>query len=252
MTKAFAYLRTSEDDHAGDKQGIEGQRKGCATFAQGDLFPNTGYEIVQEFVDDGVSGKVSMFARPAGKLLVAALLANGVKHVLVDKASRIGRSQPVFWAFIGMCRDNGITVLDSNGVNLCESVQAALGGLMSEMEHQQIVGRLARGKEIKRAQGRKTEGQYHYGEHPRVEYAHEREVVAKILKWHSQGQSKYRIVRGLQMEGIKTRHCKEFTITHITRILERETQRGKEQNGVLKTEGTEQQTADPNSKRDAE
>jgi site-specific DNA recombinase len=226
IVKAFAYLRTSADDHAGDKQGIEGQRQGCAKFAKGDLFAS--YEIVQEFIDDGVSGKIPMHARPAGKLLIAALLANGVKHVLVDKASRVGRSQPAYWAFIGLCRDNGVTVLDCNGVNLCDSVQGGVGALMSEMEHTQIVSRLARGKEIKRAQGGKVAGLYPYGAHPNVAYAHERAIVIRVTDLKAAGMSNYAIAAKLNAEGLRTRYGKEFRTTTITRILEG-AQKGKEQ-----------------------
>src|ERR1039458_553746 len=110
MTKAFAYYRTSSDDGS-DKAGIPGQRLDCLAFAA-----RAGYEIAQEFVDDGVSGKTyHMHARPAGKLLIAALLGNGVRVVICDKGSRIGRQQHTFWSFIGMARDNGIVVLDSKG-----------------------------------------------------------------------------------------------------------------------------------------
>ena len=59
-----------------------------------------------------------MHARPQGRLLIAALLGNGVKHVIAYDAKRIGRTQPPFWSFIGMSRDNGITVLDSTGTDL--------------------------------------------------------------------------------------------------------------------------------------
>ena len=80
-----------------------------------------GHEIAQEFPDDGVTGKLHMHQRPQGKLLIAALLGDGVKTVLCYDAKRIGRTQPAYWSFIGLCRDNGISVLDANGTNLCES-----------------------------------------------------------------------------------------------------------------------------------
>src|ERR1017187_2848804 len=136
MTKAFAYLRTSGDDGK-EKAGLPVQREACTAFAQ-----KADYEIEREFADDGVTGKIPMHARPQGKLLIAALLADGIKTVLCYDAKRIGRTQPAYWSFIGMARDNGIAVIDKDRVNLCESVQGGIQGLMSELDHQATVARL--------------------------------------------------------------------------------------------------------------
>ena len=62
---------------------------------------HAGYEIVAEFADDGVTGKLPMHSRPQGKILIAALLADGVKAVLAYDAKRIGRNPAcvlvVYW-----------------------------------------------------------------------------------------------------------------------------------------------------------
>src|ERR1039458_6752013 len=42
-------------------------------------------------------------ARPQGKLMLAAPLADGIKCVLVYDTKRLGRSQPVFWRFVETC-----------------------------------------------------------------------------------------------------------------------------------------------------
>src|SRR3989442_369908 len=114
--KSYSYLRTSGDDGR-DKAGLPVQRAECKAFAA-----RAGYEIVTEFVDDGITGKIPMHARPQGRLLIAALLGDGVKTVLCYDAKRIGRTQPAFWSFIGMCRDSRITVLDAAGTDLNGSV----------------------------------------------------------------------------------------------------------------------------------
>jgi len=76
------------------------QRDACTVFAE-----KNDYRVAREFADDGVTGKLPMHARPQGKLLIAALLADGIKTVLCYDAKRIGRTQPAFWSFIGLCRD---------------------------------------------------------------------------------------------------------------------------------------------------
>jgi DNA invertase Pin-like site-specific DNA recombinase len=97
--KALLYLRTSGEDGK-DKAGLPVQRGDCANFAA-----RAGYEIVAEFADDGVTGKFPMHSRPQGRMLIAALMADGVKTVLTYDAKRIGRTQPAFWSFIGVCHD---------------------------------------------------------------------------------------------------------------------------------------------------
>jgi site-specific DNA recombinase len=212
MTKAYAYLRTSADDGK-EKAGLPVQRDACAAFAQ-----KAGYEMVREFPNDGVTGKLPMHARPQGKLLIAALLGNGVKTVLCYDAKRIGRTQPAFWSFIGMCRDNGITVLDASGTNLCESVQGDIGGLMAEMDRDATVARLAAGKQQWRGK-RRVDGRWPYGQHSSHDYDAEREVVTRITAMKAEGMSNLEIAKALNAEGQVTRTKKPFEARTITRIL---------------------------------
>ncbi|MGA9810143.1 MAG: recombinase family protein [Candidatus Sulfotelmatobacter sp.] len=212
MTKSYAYLRTSADDGK-EKAGLPVQRDACSAFAQ-----KAGYEIVREFPDDGVTGKLPMHARPQGKLLIAALLGNGVKTVLCYDAKRIGRTQPAFWSFIGMCRDNGITVLDASGTNLCESVQGGIGGLMAEMDRDATVARLAAGKKQWRGK-RRVDGRWPYGQHPSHDYDAEREIVTRITAMKAEGMSNLEIAKALNAEGHLTRTRKPFEARTITRIL---------------------------------
>jgi len=216
MTKCYTYLRTSADDSE-RKAGIPMQRKSCASFIKA-----RGFSVVQEFCDDGtITGKLPMHARPAGKRLIAALLADGVKTVVVYDSKRIGRTQPVFWQFIGMCRDNDVTVFDCQGIDLTESVQGGINGLVAEMDRNQTVKRLAEGKAYWRSQGRRCEGRWPYGEHPSHEYDAERAIVARIGKMHSAGMTGYAIAAKLNADGVRTRYGKMFTPTTIRNILDR-------------------------------
>lgn len=217
MEKTYSYLRTSGDDGK-DKAGLPVQREAVAAFAS-----KTDRTITLEFPDDGVTGKLPMHARPQGKLLIAALLGNGVKTVLCYDAKRIGRTQPAYWSFIGLCRDNGIAVLDSNGTNLCESVMGGVNGMLAEMDRDQTVARLAAGKAHWRGQKR-VEGRWPYGEHPSHEYDAEHAVVAQIRKQKARGASSYAIARKLNAEGTRTRYGCEFTTRTVLNILSRQPQ----------------------------
>jgi site-specific DNA recombinase len=212
--KCYLYLRTSGDDGK-EKAGIPVQRAACASFAD-----KNNYVVVAEYSDDGVTGKLAMHARPQGRLLIAALLGDGVKTVLCYDAKRIGRTQPAFWSFIGLCRDSGITVLDSSGTDLCGSVLGGVNGMLAEMDRDATIARLAAGKAFWRGQKR-VEGRHPYGEHPLREYDAERAVVVRIQGLKVAGSSSYAIAKQLNAEGVTTRYGKEFTTTTVQNILRR-------------------------------
>jgi site-specific DNA recombinase len=216
MTRSYVYLRTSGDDGK-EKAGLPVQREACQQFAA-----RAEFETVAEFADDGVTGKLPMHARPQGKLLIAALLADGVKHVICYDAKRIGRTQPAFWSFIGMCRDNGITVLDASGTDLGGSVMGGVNGMLAEMDRDATVARLAAGKRQWRGQKR-VDGRWPYGQHPNHDYDAEREVVARIHKMHAEGVTSYRITKTLNAEGVLTRYDCKWRITTVQNIIERGT-----------------------------
>ncbi|MGA8492858.1 MAG: recombinase family protein [Terriglobales bacterium] len=226
MKQAYLYLRTSGDDGAGRvssgkaarKAGIGTQRAECAAFAS-----RSEHTFAAEFVDDGVTGKIPMHARPQGKLMIAALLADGVKTVICYDAKRIGRTQPAFWSFIGMCRDNGITVLDASGTDLTGSVMGGVNGLLAEMDRDATVARLAAGKAMWRG-SKRVEGRWPYGEHPEREYDAERAVIARMCALQTSGVSAYAIAKRLNEEGTRTRYGKVFTTTTVLNILRRQQQ----------------------------
>jgi site-specific DNA recombinase len=213
--KCFTYLRTSGDDGK-EKAGLPVQREACVAFAE-----KNDYQIVAEYPDDGVTGKLPMHARPQGKLMISALLADGIKIVLCYDAKRIGRTQPAFWSFIGLCRDSGITVLDASGTDLCGSVLGGVNGLLSEMDRDATVARLQAGKVYWRGRGKRVEGRDPYGSHPLREYDGERAVVTRIQALKVAGASCYGIAKALNADGIKTRYGCQFTTTAISNILRR-------------------------------
>lgn len=178
--KAYCYLRTSADDR--DKAGIPVQREGCVKYSA-----RAGYEIVREFVDDGVTGTLPMDMRPFGAQLVRAIADNGVQAVLVYNGERVGREQPVFWAFIGLCRAKHIAVIDASGNDLTDSLQGGINGLLAEMDRRKIVDRLAAGKHMHRG-AKRVDGRHPFGEHPSREFDWEREIVRRIRQMHTDGR----------------------------------------------------------------
>jgi site-specific DNA recombinase len=214
MKRCYLYLRTSADDGR-DKAGLLVQRDACKAFAA-----RAGFQIVGEFADDGVTGKLPMHSRPQGRLLIAALLADGVKTVLCYDAKRIGRTQPAFWSFAGQCRDLDIAILDHKGDDLRESLKGGFEGLMAEMDYKATIERLAAGKRAHRGT-RRVEGRWPYGEHPSHEYDAERAIVARIRQMSAEGVSSYAIAKKLNAERTRTRYGCEFKTQTVQNILGR-------------------------------
>ncbi len=212
--KAYSYLRTSADDR--DKAGIAIQREGVNAFAV-----QRGFTVAREFVDDGISGTIPMDMRPRGAELVKAIADNGVSAVLVWNGERVGREQPIFWQFIGLCRAKHIEVFDHEGHKLTDPMEGAIYGMTAEMDHRKIVERLAAGKKIERAKGHRVEGRWPYGESPYEKDSGEKAIVAKIKEFRGMGYGLNYIAKMLNDEGTRTRYGKEFKAQTIQNILDR-------------------------------
>ncbi|WP_210266309.1 recombinase family protein [Mesorhizobium sp. NZP2077] len=52
---------------------------------------STGYEIIESYYDAAVSGADAVTARPGFSAMLERLLANGVRTILVETASRFAR-----------------------------------------------------------------------------------------------------------------------------------------------------------------
>ena len=227
MSRAYVYLRTSADDR--DKAGLPVQRDGCLAFAA-----RAGFEILREFADDGISGTVPMDARPSGAELVRVIADNGVAAVIVWNGERVGREQPVFWQFIGLCRAKHIEVFDHEGHKLTDPMEGAIYGMTAEMDYRKTIERLAAGKRQWRGK-RRVEGRWPYGEHPKREYDGERTIVARIGQMNLDGMTAYAITKQLNAEGIRTRYGKAFAVWTVSQILSRKRPRSVASN--VSTEG---------------
>jgi DNA invertase Pin-like site-specific DNA recombinase len=80
-----AYLRVSTD-----MQDINAQKTAIYNYAK-----ERGYNIVKEYFDEDVSGKVRIFDRPSFKQLLQFVSENGITRVLVYDLTRLGRYDPL-------------------------------------------------------------------------------------------------------------------------------------------------------------
>ncbi len=164
--EAVSYLRVSGDSQI-EGDGFPRQREGVARRARA-----MRYRIVQEFTDEGVSGTRALAERPGLSALLARVLGNGVRVVLVEKADRLARDLVEGELILREFRKVGVRVVESeSGTDLTagdsSNPTAALIrqvlGAVSQFEKSALVGKLAASRKRLREAGRRCDGVRPFG-----------------------------------------------------------------------------------------
>src|SRR5215212_3780997 len=104
LTPAVAYLRTSSAANTGaDKDSGKRQRAAIDAFAR-----SAGYQIVDSYYDEAVSGADPVTARPGFAAMMERIASNGVRVIIVETANRFARDLIV--------QETGYTMLKAQGV----------------------------------------------------------------------------------------------------------------------------------------
>lgn len=175
--KAVSYLRVSGKGQV-DGDGFPRQRETIARFAKA-----AGFEVVDEFRDEGVSGTKELDDREGLSDLFARIRSNGVRVVLVERADRLARDLIVGELILNQFRDMGARVIAADsGTELTAGdddptrtlIRQVLGAV-AQFEKAVIVSKLKAARVRKRRTEGRCEGRKPYGTRPG-----EAEVVALI------------------------------------------------------------------------
>lgn len=170
MNKAVAYFRCSG-----------------STQVEGDTFPRQrdavnafgishGFEIECEFIEAAIPGKTEADKRPAFQEMIACLLGNGCKTIVVEALNRLARDYAIQQQLITYIASKGLTLISAD---TGEDITAALmgdpmkralvqmQGVISELDKNMTVAKLAKAKDRIRKEGRR-EGQKNYSPDPRL------------------------------------------------------------------------------------
>jgi DNA invertase Pin-like site-specific DNA recombinase len=158
---AVAYLRTSSAANVGeDKDSGRRQQAAIEAFAK-----TAGYNVVETFYDEAVSGADHVHERPGFARMLARIEGNGVRVILVETANRFARDILVQETGHRFLKERGIDLIavDSPGAFLDDTPTSKmirqLLGVISEFEKASVVARLAGARRRKRvATGKKVEG----------------------------------------------------------------------------------------------
>lgn len=176
--RAAIYARVSTDD-----QTTENQLRELRQVAE-----RSGWEVIAEFVDEGISGAKGRDKRPAFDSLLRATTRREVDVVMAWSVDRLGRSLQHLVSFLDELHAKGVDLyLHQQGIDTTTPAGKAMFGMcgvFAEFERAMIQDRVKAGLERARANG-KTLGRPRIS--TRAEFA--------ILTAHAEGKSIRAIAR---------------------------------------------------------
>ncbi|MGD0948613.1 MAG: recombinase family protein [Candidatus Binatia bacterium] len=221
--KAVSYLRVSGKGQV-DGDRFPRQRETIARYARA-----AGFEIVDEYRDEGVSGTKDLEAREGLSDLLARIRANGVRVVLVERADRLARDLIVSELILNQVRQLGVKVIAADGGTELTAgdddptrtlIRQVLGAV-AQFEKAVIVSKLKAARMRKRRTEGRCEGRKPYGTRPG-----EAEVVSLIHKLRRKPRGGERlsfaaIAERLNAEGHPTRTGKPWAPQTVRQIAGR-------------------------------
>jgi DNA invertase Pin-like site-specific DNA recombinase len=165
-TPAVAYYRTSSATNVSKpadgefKDSLPRQQDAVRAYAKAHRL-----EVIKEFYDAAVSGADPVQSRDGFAEMLAYMLGNGARIVLVENASRFARDLVVQITGHDLLKKHGIELIPvdapshfSEDTPTANMVRAVLGAV-SEFEKNSLVARLRKGRDRKSKElGRRIEG----------------------------------------------------------------------------------------------
>jgi DNA invertase Pin-like site-specific DNA recombinase len=226
--KAISYLRTSSLTNASkgsdkkaksnerrEKDSETRQRTAILAYAQA-----SGFDVIDEFYDVGVAGTVAVQDRPQFSALLDRIEGNGVRHVIIEDASRFARDLMVQEGGLAMLALRGVTVLTASGDNLTDTtdplrkMMRQIIGAVVEAEKARLVAKLKGARDRKSAEiGMRIEGASYARTRPEVVTA-----LAELREAHPDW-SQDRLAEGLEERGILNANGKRLAQVQVSRLL---------------------------------
>lgn len=232
MTKAVAYLRVSGASQI-EGNGFDRQLESVTAYASSHTM-----EIIGVYREEAVPGKTEMDARPAFMAMLADLLSNGCRTIIVERLDRLAREFRVQEELLLYLMRKELTLISSDtGEDITAAMNAdpmrrfvvQLQGLLAELDKNLTVAKLKKARASKRAKGGFAGGNLPYGyasERASVQEleraVHEQGIVEKIRQWRAEGLGLTAIRHKLVGEELKPRNGGIWHLSTIKSILRAE------------------------------
>ena len=159
-TTAVAYYRTSSLTNVGtDKDSLQRQRDAVNAYAAAH-----GLVVVGEYYDPGVSGADHVMSRPGFVDMLAYMLGNGARTVLVENASRFARDIVVQITGHDLLKSKGISLVPVDAPTHFEEdtptarMVRGVIAVISQFEKESLVLKLRAARDRKRKANGRCEG----------------------------------------------------------------------------------------------
>jgi DNA invertase Pin-like site-specific DNA recombinase len=198
-TKCFAYLRVSgKGQIAGD--GFTRQLDSITRYAK-----TNDVNIVNVFRDGGIAGTKELTERPAFTEMLAALHANGIRLILIEKLDRLARNLPVQESIIAELKKHGFELISVEEPDLLKDdpyrvMFRQFQGAISQAEKTNIVLKLKGARQRMKARTGRCEGRKPFGDR-----VGEMTLVERMTGLRAAGMGYDRIAGTLNAEGVPTR-----------------------------------------------
>jgi site-specific DNA recombinase len=207
--KAVVYVRVSTGEQALSGLGADAQESACRVTAE-----LRGYEVVEVFRDDGVSGGIE----PSRRVGMGAMLTYIRYHpgtvVLVYSISRLSRKQSHLWALL----DEKGTALPVISVTETFDTTTAMGRAMlgmiavwAQLEADLVRERTKAALAAKKARGEKLGGPFSIQIIP--------EVCAMIIEMVNSGKTYGEICVSLNNQGIPSARGGRWHANTVSRVV---------------------------------
>jgi site-specific DNA recombinase len=212
MTKAFAYLRVS------GKGQVEGDGFTRQLEAIKKYETLHDIKIAKVYREEGVSGTTDWENRPAFSEMMAAMMANGTRTVLVERLDRCARDLMVQESMIADFKRKGLIIISVNEPDLCSEdpsriLMRQMLGAFFQYEKTLLVAKLRGARQRIRANNGRCEGRKPYGARPG-----EQEIIERIKAFRQSGIAVDKIASLLNSEGLTPRSGK-WHPTSVYRVL---------------------------------
>ncbi|NUH86442.1 recombinase family protein [Bacillus firmus] len=228
IKKVAIYARVSTEEQASEGYSINAQLQTLRQYAN--LY---NWEIVDEYVDEGISGK-NITGRPAMQRLVADVEQEKFQAVLVWKISRLSRNMLDTLTLLDKFEDYGVKFISySENFDTSSPIGRLVVQLMAsiaEMERNTLSENVKLGMKQRALEGSWNGGVifgYDSIEKELVINKEEAEVVKQIFTLYTQGKGLKAIANQLNKNGYRTKRDRHFSINGVATILDNPVYNGK-------------------------
>ena len=218
--EAVGYCRVSGKGQQNTGTGLDRQEETIRAFAK-----QTDYKLTKVYLEAFTGTETE---RPVFEEMLADLLDNGCRVIIVECLDRLARDLAVQLQIIALLANKDITLINSmtgqdvtNPSDPMSKAMIQVQGTFAELDKNLLVRKLKKGRQTKREKNGYCEGQKPFGYQPG-----EQETVDRIKQLYRKkpGEDRlscHRIAKVLNRENRPTRHGGQWGDGQVRAILKR-------------------------------